>query len=342
VAGSFIYWVEGTAATIGRCKLDGTESNTEWLKEIGGEPHGIAVDANYVYWSSKSKACIGRVKHDGTGLEKEWLTGLGTELRALAVDGTYIYWTRSAIAVGRAKLNGTEVEKAWFTTENANGVSVNGTYIFRGGAGASGGVYRALLDKSGDTHLLEEVGPVGVTVKGTKVYWTSFAAGRIGRANLDGTGVEKEFIKGAASPREVAVGPIYIYWISEGVIGRCKLDGTEVEKEWFKPPTNGFALALLLEEGEEEAGVMKPNAASATAGSGEGTNVANHVVEVGEVASAAASMPNVELVGGAMPSPTEQTRAGLPLPFPSVLANPGRLGPPRFSSADRKTLGIER
>lgn len=54
------------------------------------------------------------------------------------------------------------------------------------------------------------------------------------------------------------------------------------------------------------------------------------------------SMPSPEVAAGPTPSSTENQRHGLPLPFPSVLANPGRLGPPRFNAADRKTLGIKR
>lgn len=54
------------------------------------------------------------------------------------------------------------------------------------------------------------------------------------------------------------------------------------------------------------------------------------------------SMPSSEIAVGPSQSATENSKHGLPLPFPSVLANPGRLGPPRFNSADRKTLGIKR
>jgi hypothetical protein len=41
-----------------------------------------------------------------------------------------------------------------------------------------------------------------------------------------------------------------------------------------------------------------------------------------------------------MPSTTDHKR-GLPLPHPSILANPARLGPPRFTALDRKTLGLD-
>ena len=44
---------------------------------------------------------------------------------------------------------------------------------------------------------------------------------------------------------------------------------------------------------------------------------------------------------GATPSTSDKGHRGLPLPFPSVLANPSRLGPPRFTPLERKTLGVK-
>lgn len=53
------------------------------------------------------------------------------------------------------------------------------------------------------------------------------------------------------------------------------------------------------------------------------------------------SMPSPEIAVGPSLSATEREAKGLPLPFPSVLANPARLGPPRFTALDRKTLGLD-
>lgn len=96
-----------------------------------------------------------------------------------------------------------------------------------------------------------------------------------------------------------------------------------------------FATGIL--ELEETAGIHKPNAATATASRPEPAVVSG--IEWG-TARATASMPAIEAVAGAMPSSTESEHKGLPLPFPSVLANPSRLGPPRFTALERKTLGL--
>lgn len=60
-----------------------------------------------------------------------------------------------------------------------------------------------------------------------------------------------------------------------------------------------------------------------------------------KAASATASAPTPSVGVGPAPSRTDNKR-GLPLPFPSILANPARLGPPRFTATERKTLRIGR
>jgi sugar lactone lactonase YvrE len=76
----------------------------------------------------------------------------------------------------------------------------------------------------------------GVAVDAGHVYWAIVFAGTIGRANLDGTGVDEFFIPAATEsfllPVGVAVDASYIYWASDGplnTIGRANLDGTGVD-----------------------------------------------------------------------------------------------------------------
>lgn len=90
---------------------------------------------------------------------------------------------------------------------------------------------------------------------------------------------------------------------------------------------------------EEVAGVLKPNAAT--------VNVSAASPEVmlalqPAAATANVSMPSVELAGGPAASSSESEHKGLPLPFPTVVPNPQRLGPPRFTALERKTLGLDR
>jgi len=72
------------------------------------------------------------------------------------------------------------------------------------------------------------------------VYWAANAGtrardGMIGRANLDGTGVDRSFITGVPGASGVAVTPSHIYWTNHwgGKIGRANLDGTGVNPRFI-------------------------------------------------------------------------------------------------------------
>jgi virginiamycin B lyase len=68
------------------------------------------------------------------------------------------------------------------------------------------------------------------------IYWANDYS--IGRANLDGTGVNQQFISVPNGPKGVAglaVTARYIYWTNEdgGAIGRADLDGTGVNQRFI-------------------------------------------------------------------------------------------------------------
>ena len=55
-----------------------------------------------------------------------------------------------------------------------------------------------------------------MAVDGAHIYWINPDSGTIGRANLDGTGVDQSFITGAAPPVSVAVDAAHVYWTDAG------------------------------------------------------------------------------------------------------------------------------
>jgi hypothetical protein len=89
------------------------------------------------------------------------------------------------------------------------------------------------------------------------VYWTTPFncgcnnanpfTGNIGRANLDGTGVNQSFITGLFHPGRVAVDARHIYWTDASTdrIGRANLDGSGVDPNFIRPV--GFASGLAVD-----------------------------------------------------------------------------------------------
>lgn len=79
------------------------------------------------------------------------------------------------------------------------------------------------------------------------VYFTNTGLNAIGRANLDGTVPDYEFIVGASQPWGIAVNGSYIYWTNSanGTIGRANLNGSEVNEN-FITGLGGEPLGLAI------------------------------------------------------------------------------------------------
>jgi virginiamycin B lyase len=80
------------------------------------------------------------------------------------------------------------------------------------------------------------------------VYWTNLDADTIGRANLDGTGVNQSFITGASDPAGVAVDATHVYWSNAGTdtgtIGRANLDGTGANQSFITGASGPAGVAV--------------------------------------------------------------------------------------------------
>jgi hypothetical protein len=100
----------------------------------------------------------------------------------------------------------------------------NGSYTFTVSLKAKGGQGSA-------TRHFSIALPVG-----RHIYWGNSSANTIGRANVDGTGVNQSFIDTAAGgPIGVAVDSNYVYYAKSGTntIGRANLDGTGANQSFI-------------------------------------------------------------------------------------------------------------
>jgi hypothetical protein len=231
-AEAYVYWIEehgdpGTIgeATIGRANLDGSDVKHDFIVlPLGGAVGGLgglAVDDAHLYWVNPAAGepvpSIGRANLDGTAPDHSFIADLnGSPLGGVAVDDEHVYW-----------------------------VSVTASDI----AGGTGGIARANLDGTGvDESFITDLDfPAGgLAVDGSHLYWINTdpreinalygIPDRIGRANLDGTGVDEGFI-GASDLQGVAVDDPHLWWAFSGRfsggIERANLDGTGVETVSF-------------------------------------------------------------------------------------------------------------
>jgi hypothetical protein len=77
------------------------------------------------------------------------------------------------------------------------------------------GIGRANLDGSGvNQTFISGIQPFWVAVDGAHIFWTDHDAGTIGRANLDGTGVNPQFIVGAHDPIGITSDGTHVYWVN--------------------------------------------------------------------------------------------------------------------------------
>jgi len=87
--------------------------------------------------------------------------------------------------------------------------------------------------------------PNFIAVNGSYIYWGS-GRNAIGRANLDGTGVNESFITGTGGAVGVAVDGNYIYWtdFDNHSVARANLDGTGVNTSFITGASTPEGIAV--------------------------------------------------------------------------------------------------
>ena len=216
-AEGYIYWAGGD---IGRANLDGTAIDESFIDlRFGDLASGeLAVDAQHIYWASGD--AIGRANLDGTGVDENFISGIAPD--HVAVGAEYIYWTESFFdfassglprgSIARAKLDGTGVEREFIRFDyTVGGVAVDDNYIY-----------------------WREGSPVAI----------SFPGGAIGRAGIEGSDVDPDFIPTTplGTPGGgLAVDVEHVYWLNavgdpnhhRPTIARANLDGTAIDESFI-------------------------------------------------------------------------------------------------------------
>lgn len=194
----YLYYTNRTVGEnkIGRVGQDGTANEPDWLTPASGNVSCVAVDDTYVYWGNQSEKYIGRAKLDGTGADPKWVQTT-RDIRGLVVTSAYIYFLAYTGYIGRCNIAGGEVNNSFIAT-------------------------------SGQAHY-------SLATDGVYLYWGDWGNEYIGRAKLDGTGVEQPWVAAAGRVTALTIDTTYVYY-GRGTaknVGRVNLDGSGQEDEWL-------------------------------------------------------------------------------------------------------------
>ena len=188
------------------------------------DPCGVAVDSAHVYWTNWTlPGRIGRADIDGSDPDQDFIDNAGVNTQHVSVDDEHIFWSNKGFGdcdsdpangctIGRADLDGALTATRTFSsaapTRNNQALrqtaptSTGATGTTRSGARKTDG------SEAAEPNFIPNVDACAVAVYGSHIYWADYggsSGGHIGRANLDGTGVDEEYIDTAGGTCGVAV-----------------------------------------------------------------------------------------------------------------------------------------
>ena len=246
VDASHLYWADKFGNRIGRSGLDGSNREDDFI-DGADEPCGVAVSDGYIYWANYGGNSIGRAKMDGSDVDQEFVHE-APDACGVAVSGASIYWAGRVHdesgyrdVVGRALLASGETEPNVFELESSYGycgVAAAEGHVYWGGWGDAIG--RVGVDGSDPEprFLTGLQSPCSVAIGEGKLYFGAVSAwngaGPIGRANLDGSGLESQ-IAAAMRPCGIAVdslafGPSYVAVPPLPQLTPCEIDAVRASK----------------------------------------------------------------------------------------------------------------
>lgn len=232
-------------AQIGKSSSDGLTVNQVLVSLGAGRiAPGLAANSTNVFWNDSEiggmglpATSLGSALVDGTG-STTLLDPTADMSLGVAIDSNYIYFPvrienvsgPPSAAIARANLNGTGLVENWLPLGDSSsvgsvmGVAVDSNYIYWSVSGA------IAPGESGD------------------------GIGKIGRANLNGTGVNASFITGLTRPFQLAVTANYLFWghfgtsvggsfVQPTTVGRADVGGTNATDSFITGLTRSYAVA---------------------------------------------------------------------------------------------------
>jgi len=156
--------------------------------------------------------------------------------------GAYVFWSNynpEANVTARANNDGSGIISTMFSCTSPLSTAADETYVYQVSLGNPGKIIRAVEDGSGAVDFITGIpNASAVAVDDTYIYFRT--TNTIGRANLDGTGVNMNWITGVAFGYGLTVDANYVYISGDSSIARANIDGTGLNTTWI----NGIAMQM--------------------------------------------------------------------------------------------------
>ncbi len=239
-----IYWTQ-YGGSISSSNLDGQDV-VELIPEAGPNLSQVSVGPDgHLYWSSYDSNQIGRSNLDGSSAQSDWLQA--SEPTGVVVTKSYIYWAEDGNGrVSRAKIDGSDAEPDFLTgLFSPHNLAANSTYLYVADTAANR-IVRVPLNGGPSKTLLTVDSPQGVAVNGSSIYWSNMRQGTIGRADIDGSNINDEFLAPGGWINGLAVDASHLYWsgYTSGYMGRADLDGSNANSQFVQ--TGGYSASVAV------------------------------------------------------------------------------------------------
>jgi hypothetical protein len=206
--GEFLYWGNSRLGTIGRSTLDGTGINQSLISG-GLGTCGVSATGSSLGWAnlgdgkSFSTSSIGIGKRNGTSVQQNWIVGptdVNWALGTASYDdgaGINLYWPNFDGSLWSTPFEAQAPQRIVPPSPSGDfqgGIAVSDAGIFW--INSVGQLLHSNLDGSGISVLVSEINgsPCGVAVDDTYLYWAEQDDGSIGRALLNGSSPDPNFI----------------------------------------------------------------------------------------------------------------------------------------------------
>jgi len=178
-------------------------------------PDGLAIDfkAGKLYWDTNDG--IQRTNLSSTSVTdvEDFVTGQDNDPEGVSIDAVNnkLYWVNYNGGLWSINLDGTGQTELIADSEGGSTLVV-GSRVYFDYWVASGDIHLKSTNLDGSsmstltTGITKVVFGLGYDADGNKIYWGDRSAGKIMRANLDGSGIETWYSKEGSSPRGIVFG----------------------------------------------------------------------------------------------------------------------------------------